>query len=304
MGSLEPAISDRTMSYLEAIDVHGTMRGAAESLDVNVSTISRQIASMQRELQLALVSRKGRAVTLTEAGHAVVDYFRECERNARRFRSQLEEYRELRRGRLTLGIAEGFVNDFVAGVLKRFNAQFPQITVELCSPILPDMLRMVREDEVDICLMAGIEKDPSLVMRRLQSEPLCAIVSPAHPLASLGTVSPVQLVDQNLVFMPDTFAVQRYIDAIFHDIRPMLVPRFKCDRFVTALAMAAEGLAIAFMTRRAAARPIANGEVRAIPIDHPIARSLDRFIVMRAGRRLPPAGNFLWKEIVRVMSSV
>jgi len=148
MGSLEPAISDRTMSYLEAIDVHGTMRGAAESLDVNVSTISRQIASMQRELQLALVSRKGRAVTLTEAGHAVVDYFRECERNARRFRSQLEEYRELRRGRLTLGIAEGFVNDFVAGVLKRFNAQFPQITVELCSPILPDMLRMVRDDEV------------------------------------------------------------------------------------------------------------------------------------------------------------
>lgn len=304
MGTLEPAISDRTMSYLEAIDVHGTMRGAAESLDVNVSTISRQIASMQRELQLALVSRKGRAVTLTEAGHAVVDYFRECERNARRFRSQLEEYRELRRGRLTLGIAEGFVNDFVAGVLKRFNAQFPQITVELCSPILPDMLRMVRDDEVDICLMAGIEKDPSLVMRRLQSEPLCAIVSPAHPLASLGTVSPAQLVDENLVVMPDTFAVQRYIDAIFHDIRPMLVPRFKCDRFVTALTMAAEGLAIAFMTRRAAARPIANGEVRAIPIDHPIARSLDRFIVMRAGRRLPPAGNFLWKEIVRVMSSV
>lgn len=292
------------MAYLEAIDVHGTMRGAAESLDVNVSTVSRQIASMQRDLQLALVSRKGRAVTLTEAGHAVVDYFRECERNARRFRSQLEEYRELRRGRLTLGIAEGFVNDFVAGVLKRFNAQFPQITVELCSPILPDMLRMVRDDEVDICLMAGIEKDPSLVMRRLQSEPLCAIVSPAHPLAGLGTVSPAQLVDENLVFMPDTFAVQRYIDAIFHDIRPMLVPRFKCDRFVTALTMAAEGLAIAFMTRRAAARPIANGEVRAIPIDHPIARSLDRFIVMRAGRRLPPAGNFLWKEIVRVMSSV
>jgi DNA-binding transcriptional LysR family regulator len=292
------------MSYLEAIDVHGTMRGAAESLDVNVSTVSRQIASMQRELQLALVSRQGRAVTLTEAGHAVVDYFRECERNARRFRSQLDEYRGLRRGRLMLGITEGFVNDFVVGVLKRFNAQFPQITVELCSAILPDMMRMLRDDEVDICLIAGIEKDPSLVMRRLHSEPLCAIVSVSHPLAQLETVSPAQLAGDNLVFMPDTFAVQRYIQAIFHDMHPMPMPRFRCDRFATALTMAAEGLGVAFMTRRAAARQIANGEVRAVPIDHPIARSMDRFIVMRAGRRLPPAGNFLWKEIVRVMSSV
>lgn len=292
------------MSYLDAIAIHGSMRAAAEFLDVNVSTVSRQIASMQRDLQLALVSRRGREVTLTEAGRAVVDYYRDWTRNARRFKTQLDEYRGLRRGRLTIGVAEGFVNDLVSGVLKEFTGRFPGITVELRSASLPEMLRMVREDEVDIGLTVGAEKDPSLVMRRFQSEPLCAVVCATHPFHRCESISPSQLVDENLIFMPEAFAVQKHISAILLDAQLPITPKFQCDRFSTALLMAAEGLGVAFMTRRAAARSIARGEVLAIPLDHPIARSFDRFIVMRAGRRLSPAGSFLRKEILRVMSSI
>lgn len=300
----DPIINERTMAYLEAVATYGSMRGAAESLDVNVSTVSRQIALMQRQLQLSLISRKGRAVMLTEAGLAMVEYHRERERNARRFKLQLEEYRGLRRGRLIIGVAEGFVNDLVTGVLKQFNARFPEITLELRSAALPDLLRMVRDDEVDICLAVGVQKDPSLMLRRFQSEPLCAIVAPTHPFARQENVTLDALADQNVVFMPEAFAVQRHIDAMLRAEHLVLTPRFRCDRFATALILAAEGLGVAFMTGRAAGRSVAAGEVCAVPINHPIARTFDRYIVARAGRRLPPAANFLWKEIVRVMSAV
>lgn len=297
-------ISERTMAYLEAVATYGTMRAAAEFLEVNVSTISRQIAALQRDLKLSLVSRKGQAVTLTEAGMAMVEYHRERDRQARRFRRQLEEYRGLRQGRLTIGVAEGFVAELISGVLKPFNARFPEISLELRSAGLPDLVRMVRDDEVDICLAVGVERDPSLMLRRFQSEPLCAIVAPTHAFARLASVPIEALQGENVVFMPDHFAVQRHIDAMLNAENIVLTPKFRCDRFATALLLATEGLGVAFMTRRAAGRQVAAGEVVAVPLHHPIARTFDRYIVARAGRRLPPSANFLWKEIVRVMASV
>ncbi|WP_186161198.1 LysR family transcriptional regulator [Burkholderia gladioli] len=299
----DPLISERTLAYLEAVATHGSMRGAADSLDVNVSTVSRQIALLQRQLRLPLVSRKGRSVALTEVGLAMVDYHRERERNARRFRQQLQDYRALRRGRLTIGVAEGFVAEFVGGVLKPFSQRFPDITLELRSAPLSELIRLVREDQVDICLAVGLQRDPALQMRRIQSDPLCAIVPRGHRLARRNTIAIGDLADQDLVFLEPQFAVQQHLDAMLDAERLVLTPRFRCDRFSTTLLLAAEGLGIAFMTRRAASREIARGEVRAIPLNHPIARGFDRYVITRAGRRLPPAGNHLWKEIVRVLSA-
>jgi DNA-binding transcriptional LysR family regulator len=82
------------------------------------------------------------------------------------------------------------------------------------------------------------------------------------------------------------------------------MPAFRCDRFSTAAAIAAQNLAVAFMTRGAAQERIASGQVKAVPIDHPIARTFDRYVITRAGRRLGPAANYLLREIVRLMSTV
>lgn len=304
MDSLDQTISERTMEYLDAIAVHGGMRAAADALGVNASTLSRQIALLERQLRLALLTRRGRSISLTEAGLAVVEHRRERARQDQLFRMQLDEYRRLRRGRLTIGVAEGFVHALITGVLKKFNARFPDISLELRSGALPDLLRMVRDDHVDICLCVGASRDPALSTRRFQSEPLCAIVPVHHPLAALAQLPIAALASQPLVFMPEHFAVQRHVDAMLHAEHVIVAPAFRCDRFATALTLAAEGLGIPFMTRCAAQGQIAAGQVVAVPLDHPIARTFDRHIVTRAGRRLPPAANYLWKEIVRSMSVV
>ncbi|MDF3881983.1 helix-turn-helix domain-containing protein [Cupriavidus basilensis] len=57
MESIERSLSERTLQYLVAIARYGGMRQAALGLDVNVSTISRQVASAERELRLSLVTR-------------------------------------------------------------------------------------------------------------------------------------------------------------------------------------------------------------------------------------------------------
>lgn len=304
MDKFERSLSERTLEYLVAIATYGGMRQAALGLDVNVSTISRQVALAERDLRLSLVTRRGRRMELTEAGQMAVDYFRDCERNARRFRAQLDEYRGLQRGQVTIAAGEGTVASLVSVVLKPFLDRYPGITVELRTGSFPQLISMIREDVVDICVSIGASTDPTLNARLFQSEPLCAIFSVDHPMSSRKSVKMEDLADERLVFMPAEFGLQAHVNAILADIGRTYVPAFRCDRFSTATAIVAQNLAVAFMTRGAAQERIASGEVKAVPLDHPIARTFDRYVITRAGRRLGPAANYLLREIVRLMSTV
>ncbi|OAJ57909.1 LysR family transcriptional regulator [Paraburkholderia ginsengiterrae] len=304
LDTFERSLSERTLQYLVAISQYGGMRPAAIGLDVNVSTISRQVALVERELRLSLVTRRGRKMELTEAGQMAVDYYRDCERNARRFRAQLDEYRGLKRGQVTIAMGEGIVTSLVPVVLKPFLDKYPGIVVEMRTGSLPQLLSMIREDVVDICVSIGASTDPTLNARLFQSEPLCAIFPVKHPMASRKSVKMEDLANERLVFMPAEFGLQAHVNAILTDIGRTYVPAFRCDRFSTATAIAAQNLAVAFMTRGAAQERIASGQVTAVPIDHPIARTFDRYVITRAGRRLGPAANYLLREIVRLMSTV
>lgn len=304
MSTAEEGISERTLEYLGAVAKHGGMRQAAESLGVNVSTISRQIAAAERHLRLALVSRRGRSISLTQVGLAAVEYGHERERHAKRFRAQLAEYRGLRRGHVTLAVGEGLVGNLISVVLKRFHQKYPDIIMDIRTGPLPELIRMVRDDEADICVSIGTSRDPLLNARLFQREPLCAIVPAGHPLASQTSVRIEDLVHDPLIFMSGKFAAQGYVNAMFWDTGLSVSPAFTCDLFTVASSLVAQELGIAFMTKWAAKEKVDAGLVVAVPIQHPIANSFERYVATRVGRRLSPAANFLCREIVRLMSSV
>ncbi|MBB5503563.1 LysR family transcriptional regulator [Paraburkholderia sp. MM5384-R2] len=304
MSAEEEGISERTLEYLGAVAKHGGMRQAAESLGVNVSTISRQIASAERHLRLALVSRRGRSISLTQVGVAAVEYGHERARHAKRFRAQLAEYRDLRRGHVTLAVGEGLVGSLISVVLKRFHQKYPDIVMDIRTGPLPDLIRMVRDDEADICVSIGTSRDPLLNARLFQREPLCAIVPASHPLASMASVRIEDLVHGPLIFMSGKFAAQGYVNAMFWDADLSVSPAFTCDLFTVASSLVAQNLGIAFMTKWAAKEKVDAGLVVAVPIQHPIANTFERYVATRVGRRLSPAASFLCREIVRLMSSV
>ena len=49
-----------------------TMAAAAESLHLTPSAVSQQVAQLEREVDVALIERRGRGVVLTPAGERLV----------------------------------------------------------------------------------------------------------------------------------------------------------------------------------------------------------------------------------------
>ncbi|CAE6798749.1 HTH-type transcriptional regulator GltC [Paraburkholderia haematera] len=294
-------LSARSLRYLHEIEIHGGVRAAADALGINASVISRQVSQLEREYGVILLERRGRRVALTEVGLGLVEHYREsCRRDAQML-AQLEDYRGLRRGRLGVGVGDGRMETLIATVLEPFSVQFPDITIELRSGTITEIVTMVRNGEVDLGLCTGGGNDPAIRARTFRGAPYRALVSPHHPLAAKRTIRFKQLQGERLIFMPTHYNVQQYIDSILRAERLNLTPSYRCDQFSAAQAIAAAGLGVAFMSTDAARLYLEAGKLVSLEIDHPVAREFNSQVIRRVGGRLSPAAEALWKQLIQAM---
>ncbi|NLP62866.1 LysR family transcriptional regulator [Paraburkholderia sacchari] len=290
-------IGERSLRYLAEIAASGGVRMAADALGVNASVISRQVAALERRLRFPLIERRGRQVVVTEIGQVLIDHYRDGQRRERDLIARLEEYRHLKRGRVALGVGEGFIGNLIARALQRFSMTYPDILVEIRSGPTPAVLSLVRDDVVDIGLCARSAEDPVMRIHPFAARPLCAVVAPSHRFARLAKVPPAELVHERLIFMTEAFGVQHFVQSLLDDVRLTVMPAYRVDLFNTAQTLAAAGLGVAFMSSITARRGIDLGELVAVPIDHPIAAGFASQMITRVGRRLSPAADHLWKQL-------
>ena len=292
-------IGERSLRYLAEIAATGGVRMAAETLGVNASVISRQVAALERRLRFSLIERRGRHVVVTEIGQVLIDHYRDGQRRQRDLAARLEEYRHLKRGRVALGVGEGFIGNLIARALQGFSRTYPDILVEIRSGPTPVVLSLVRDDVVDIGLCARSADDPAMRIHPFAARPLCAVVAPSHRFAKMATVPPAELAHERLIFMTEAFGLQHFVQSLLDDVRLNVMPAYRVDLFNTAQTLAAAGLGVAFMSSITARRGIELGELVAVPIDHPIAAGFASQMMTRVGRRLSPAADHLWKQLAQ-----
>src|ERR1700733_8506757 len=94
----------RLLLYLDEVARAGSMRKAAERLNVAASAINRQILALEHDLGTPLFQRRPRKMVLTAAGEVLIRHIRQTLRDLERARSKIEELKGLTRGEITIAI--------------------------------------------------------------------------------------------------------------------------------------------------------------------------------------------------------
>ncbi|MFJ6954404.1 LysR family transcriptional regulator [Micromonospora aurantiaca (nom. illeg.)] len=66
----------RRLRFLREFEERGTMAAVAAALGYSPSTVSQQLALLEKEAGVRLLGRAGRGVRLTEAGHVLARHAR------------------------------------------------------------------------------------------------------------------------------------------------------------------------------------------------------------------------------------
>ena len=262
----------------------GTFTRAAEELHVAQSAVSQAVGRLEAELGFELLRRTSRGVELTEAGEVVFERAREIVASADAIRSDLASLRGLLEGTVALGtmLPPGPVD--LPGLLASFHASHPGIAVRVREGSAPDILALLRRDELDVAF-TGVEADAldeGLAGERMLGEELVLITPPSQASLSLAELTGVPFIGYRRgSALRDT--VDRALRAA--SATPQIV--FESDELVSVRELVARSLGVSIVPRSTV-----DGEgppVTAVPIG--LERPLT--LVWRERRQPPAAGAFL-----------
>ena len=299
---MSAALDFRRVRYLYEAVSRGSVRAAADAMDMNPSVVSRQIGKLEQEFAVALLERHGRGVKPTEAGQLLVDYFRQQASCQDDLVTKVQELRGLARGHIDMVLGEGFVSDLMAEPMKDFWRRYPGLTVTMHLAGTNEVMRMVAEDAAHIGLVYNPPVTPGIRSRAAIRQPMCVITPPGHPLTLLGRRPMLREVGGYAVaLMHGSFGTRQIIGFAEQVERIRLVPKLTTDSISVIKHFVRSGLGLSLLPAFSVTQEIDAGELVATPVDHAILGDAEAHIVTRLGRQLSSASNELLLQLIATM---
>ena len=154
----------------------GSMSEAARRLELTPAAVAHQLRLLDRELGTRLLTRAGRTVVPTEAGHRLVDKASTILRDLRNIKAAIND--EAATGELRLGAINTALHSLMPEVLAGFVKVYPEARVEIRSALTSVLYDAVLRGELDaaICLHPPFAIPKTLSWEQLCEEPLVVMV--------------------------------------------------------------------------------------------------------------------------------
>lgn len=189
---------DRLQSMEAFVKVveRGSFAGAADALGLSRAMVSKHVAALEDRLGVRLLHRTTRRLNLTEVGRAYFDRAREIIHQLAEAEEAASALQSTPRGTLRLNCSTGFGVRHLAPALAAFQAQYPDLQVDLT---LSDRLVDLVEDGFDLVIRIGRLQDSSLIARRLAPSRMLICAAPAYLAARGEPTHPDELAGHNFL---------------------------------------------------------------------------------------------------------
>ena len=178
----------RILRYVDEIARCGSIRKAAERLNVTASAMNRRVADLEGELGAPLFERKPRGVRLTAAGEVFVRYVRAQSADLERTRSHIEDLRGLRRGTVRIACSQALAFDFMPRMIADFRKRHAQVDFDVRVLDHINATAELVNYGVDLALVFRPPPDAAVQSLMAIEQRLVVMMAERHPLSARRTV--------------------------------------------------------------------------------------------------------------------
>lgn len=174
---------------------------AAEELNITQSAVSRQIHSLENELETRLFHRTSRSVALTPAGISFYEDAKNFMGGLRIAKEKIKRHSAANAQILSLGFGNDIDCQLSAGLLKECRVHLPELHPFL--RVIPhrSILNLYLQDEIDIIF--GFQNDvPSregIIYEEIFQAPICCTIAAEHKYAGKEEILEQELYSENII---------------------------------------------------------------------------------------------------------
>jgi len=279
----------RLLTYVDAVARHGSIRKAAEALNVAASALNRQILDLELDLGSALFERLPRGLRLTAAGELFLAYARQAISELKAVESQIEQLRGLVRGQVNVAAVESVAAELLPSAITAYQAKHPNVRFNVRIGVPEELIAALTTDQVDLIVTHHPPPRKEVTVLAIARQALCALVVPDHPLATHDQLRLRDCLSYPLALADPTLAGRALIEQVLAQASFYLDPRLVSNSVEAMKAFARMNRGVCFQFRSPGKSLVPPGDMIALPLVDPPLLHAKLILASRRGRVLPIA---------------
>jgi LysR family transcriptional activator of dmlA len=281
----------------------GSIAAAARELDLAPSIASRQLVALERAFDTKLITRTTRRLSLTPAGHALLEWARSTTAGFEELSDELGAMQHRPSGTIRLASNDYAAVTYLPEMLARFCQKYPEVRVEMSTSNDPTRLLAGAHD---LAVHAGRMPGANLVARKLRQYRRVLCAAPAYLARKGRPSSPEDLAAHDCLSHSASerldWSFERNGKILTQPIRPYV----EVDNYLVLKELAFQGLGIARLSESLVREAMAAGTLeellpddKCVYADGTLPAMWLVFADRKVLRRTRLLADFLARELVR-----
>lgn len=169
---------------------------AAQRLRMPISTVSRRVSELERQLGVRLIERSTRRLRLTDVGSEVFAYAQKSSSIHEAVMNIASNHRTSISGTLRISVPRALVDSIVMPLVSHFQQQYRDVCLQV---FVTDRVVNQIDEGVDLAFRVGPLEDSSLVVRHVVSYRHRLVTSPAYLKGRVAPDRPHDLGNHRLI---------------------------------------------------------------------------------------------------------
>lgn len=291
-----PAFS-RFLRYFLAVGRLGSIRKAADELNVSASAIDRQILNVEAEIGMPLFERLSTGLRLTAAGEIMMAAGGRWQKSLAEVRAQIEDLRGLKRGHVEIAVIDALAKGVIPAAVHALQSRYPGITIELKVASNDQVRRMIASGEVDFGVFFGPESYRDITVRAFVEVHLGFITPAGHPFGEQAEARFSACVGSPVVVPSSPLAVNQQIAVLEGTTRLTLERKATSNNIQMITSLVMEGVGIGILTSLDVVTEVRAGLLSFTRISDPVLRPMTLALCTASARPPSYAADIVLGEI-------
>lgn len=298
-----PAFS-RFLRYFLAVGRLGSIRKAAEELNVSPSAVDRQILNVEAEIGMPLFERLPTGLRLTAAGEIMMAAGGRWQKSSAEVRAQIEDLRGLKRGHVEIAVIDALTKGVIASTIRSIQMRHPGITIDVQVLGNNDVRRIITRNEVDFGIFFDPESYRDITVRAFVEVHLGFITPPGHPLGQQKEARFSTCIGLPMVMPTPNLAVYQQIALLEGTTHAKPEKKASSSNIQMIISMVEQGVGVGILTSLDVMAEVQAGALNFTRISDPVLRPMTLALCTATARPPVYAADLVLREIQSVFSEL
>lgn len=190
------------INYFLAVEKHKSFSAAAEELCISQSSLSKQIKSLESELDTILFDRSTRNISLTSAGERFLTHANDLLYTHNKIIKDMNHFVYSQKSSLSIGAIPLMAQYGIIPLISSFNKKFPNINIDIIEKDDEQLLTYINSSKIDLAFVHSNSVDENLYnLVPLFKDQLVLVVSENHRFASKEYIDICDLCDETFILL-------------------------------------------------------------------------------------------------------